>query len=149
MKRKKRLFIYIIANAASTLLIPVFFVYKTLVSILPPLPPAIACFMHEVLKLYCGMCGGTRALDLLLHGDILGSAKANLMIPIFFLAFIALDIYLLIVILKDGNLVNAAMVIFISILILAVLLLIFFVVRNILLVKFGIDPLGDLISFYQ
>lgn len=41
------------------------------------LPP---CLFHETTGLYCPGCGSTRALQRLLHGDVLGAFRHNLLV---------------------------------------------------------------------
>lgn len=39
-----------------------------------------SCLLHESTGLFCFSCGNTRALHLLLHGDVAGSLRKNLML---------------------------------------------------------------------
>ena len=100
------------------------------------------CSFHAKHQLYCPGCGGTRAAIALLRGEILESLRYN---PITLLLII--DVALMTIIdlvkkLSNGKYVfsrirliyNVAFLIFI---------VIYFVLRNYLLVTYGIDWVGD------
>ncbi len=105
------------------------------------------CLLHDWFHLYCPACGGTRALEALLKLDLLASIRYNplvLILAAFFLYF-----YITAWIrLKRGEerllVTSKSFWMFCS-----VLLIVFFILRNVLLIGFGFDPAGDLYWFWN
>lgn len=106
------------------------------------------CFIHNVLHLYCPGCGGTRAFILLLTGHPIQSFLAN---PVF--------VYLVPTVLfyevKAGyaaykneysvyEKTNTYPLVFLPVLLLSTA-----VVRNVLMVVWGVDFLGDLVQYWH
>ncbi len=101
------------------------------------------CFMKEHLKLYCPGCGGSRSLIALLNFDI---KTSFLLFPPLLAAVIIileLDFRMLLCAIKntDSFMKNYSARRFY---ILAVLLIFNFLIRNVLLVFFNIDFIGDI-----
>lgn len=111
------------------------------------LKPYIYCFQNKYLHIYCPTCGITRMLDSLLHFDIIGAARANicLLILVFFAAYF--DIRALIALLRREEKILKVRAIYVYIFIGA--LIAFGILRNVLLIRFGIDPLGDNLAFWH
>ena len=101
------------------------------------------CAFSRMAHLYCPGCGATRALEFLWRGDILSSLAANpgVLCGIFSLGYYQVSFLLAV---RRGGAPSPRVAIGY-----AVLLLSFFVVRNLLLVFFGVDPLSDLISYWS
>lgn len=137
--RRKIAFLFIAVNGGIFLLS---IVYAILFKLHPEL---FACRFKEIFHLYCFGCGGSRAVNRLLSFDIVGSFVA--FPPLYFAigAIAELDIRMLAAIIKDDREIltryrPTAFIIF------AAVLVIHFVLRNALLLGFGIDPLGDIIG---
>ena len=105
------------------------------------------CLLHDYLFLYCPMCGGTRAVEALLHLEFAKAIAYNPMVIFGGAAAFILDGVALIRILKKKK----------QILVIpgwtwiacTVIFLLFGVVRNYLMIRHGYDPLGDLGAIWQ
>ena len=94
-----------------------------------------SCWMRKQYNLYCPGCGGTRALIALLRFDIVKSIQYNpmvLILVLYFSAFFAQFVFRKILVSNK--------------LVISIIIMwgIFFVLRNVLLVFWGIDCLGDI-----
>lgn len=102
---------------------------------------ASECFFRVRWKIYCPGCGGTRALDALMRGEILQSLKYN-PITLLFIVDVLLMAVLYMIDRKKGKYYTAKTRIIINTGFL-IFIFVFFVVRNLLLYIWGIDVLGD------
>ncbi len=105
------------------------------------------CGMNRLLHIYCPGCGGTRALKALLQGKFLTSLRANPLV--LWGSLLALLQYLRAIralILRDPYACPIRSWSWISIIAIALAL---FILRNILLIFFGIDYLGDNRAFWE
>lgn len=106
------------------------------------------CLFHEIFHLYCPGCGGTRAMDAFLQGNFLYSFLYH---PFIVYVALVLSYYYIsagytFLIKRNGKIYYK---IPIWVLIVAALLVIVnFIVRNILLVYFQIDFMKDLIVYW-
>lgn len=94
--------------------------------------------------LYCPGCGATRALAALLHLDLPRALAANPCVPLLALVLLYYEVAFLRAALRGRGRVSSLPAI-----LFAYALLAFFLLRNLLLVGFHIDPLGDLIQFWR
>lgn len=108
----------------------------------------LPCGMKVYFHLYCPGCGGTRAVEHLMHFQFVQSFLSNPLVLI--MAAMAAyywgkALYMLIKNKGDAHYrINTAPIwAFLAVMI------IFFVIRNILLVRFGVDYLGELAKYYQ
>ena len=103
------------------------------------------CLCHDLLHLYCPFCGCTRAGIALLRLDFEESIAANPFVIIFCLAFVAYNCISLVRIWrgKEPLAIKRWAVCF------GVLLVLYMLVRNILMIFFGIDSLGELGVFWR
>ena len=107
----------------------------------------ISCQFKHIFHLYCPGCGGSRSLVHLFNLDIISSTLAYPPMPALLLLYIGLNVRCALVIssgdtyylrsFKPNTLISIPVIILLS-----------FVIRNILLIYFGVDYLGDLASFY-
>lgn len=102
------------------------------------------CLTHQLFHLYCPLCGGTRAAAALLRLDVVSALRYNPLVVAFALGLVIYDVVALVRIFKGKDLPN------IKFNWLAVTLAVvgYFVLRNILMIAFGIDPLGELLPYY-
>ena len=107
--------------------------------------PTFHCFMHDILHLYCPFCGGTRAFMALLQLDFFTTVLYNPAVVLATLVFIFFDLRALILILRhrEGALFPSLLpplaVVWFSL---------YTVLRN-ALAFFGIDPVGDIVPYWQ
>lgn len=104
------------------------------------------CTMLKLFKLYCPACGGTRAMWYLLHFDLLHSFIYNPFVPILAAIVLYCDVRALVSFIKGRN--NFFYLSERLTWILVGSLLTFWIIRNILLVFFGYDPIGDTDNFW-
>lgn len=101
------------------------------------------CGIRTRFGIYCPGCGGTRAVEAFLSGEILQSLKFN-PIVLLFLADIVLTIAVAVVgVLKKERNYKISRIILVYNWAILAFFAIYFVLRNVLLVKFGVDMLGD------
>ena len=139
MDKKRLMRDYIIVNLAGMLgAIPMLIVIVLEeLGIVPKLP----CTFLETTHMYCPGCGGTRALMALAKGHIIKSLCFNPTVILGVLLIMYYEITVLMTVLSKKNRVyytksTKPVVIYVSI------ILAFFVIRNVLLVGFGIDILN-------
>ena len=105
--------------------------------------PVVTCPLHDLLHLYCPLCGGSRAILSLLRLDLPTALRVNpavlLSLPVVLLyyaralvAFFRGDVFLF-------RIPRGWTIALLS------LFGVFFLVRNVLLLAFGFDPTGDFI----
>lgn len=107
----------------------------------------VGCSMKHLLRIYCPGCGGSRSLVFLFKFDFISSFRAYP--PMAALLFFLIDIDLrsaLSIVRDDPSYLRRFKLN--SLLVIPIVLLIHFFIRNFLLIRYGIDPLGDLINFY-
>lgn len=104
------------------------------------------CIMHRFF-IYCPMCGGTRAVAALVRFDFLAAWNYNAFVVLLAFVVFALDVWAWVRYAqkKEPLIVLPKW----SWIVLAVALLTFFILRNVLMIFFGIDPTGDLVYFWD
>lgn len=103
------------------------------------------CLTHDLLRLYCPFCGCTRAGLALFRLDVVGSLAANPTVILFCLEYFAYNAVSAVFILRGKKLPSLARwgVAF------GIFLLVLSAVRNILMIFFGFDTLGELVGFWR
>lgn len=143
MEKHRRRFLW--CHAALLLSIPLFFLYRFVMTLLPR--RLSGCILHDFLFLYCPVCGGTRALSALLRLDLLAALRYNAFVVFVFFVFLVLDgIAWARFFQKRTPLFRISAPFWICA---AVLLVAFGVLRNYLMIAHGIDPIGDLLPLWQ
>ncbi len=104
------------------------------------------CLMHRFF-IYCPLCGGTRAVAALLRLDLLSAIKYNAFVVLMCVVILALDVWAwvryfqkkepLIILPKWSWFAFSA------------ILLTYFILRNALMIFWGIDSTGDLVYFWN
>ena len=103
----------------------------------------LLCYTNRLFHLYCPGCGLSRATEALLRGEVLASLTAH---PFALLAVALAAYYEIALALRAcgrGRVSATPAVVF------AFSLLAFALLRDLLLVFWGIDPLGDLIGYWS
>ena len=104
------------------------------------------CLMHRFF-IYCSLCGGTRAVAELTRFHFIEAWNYNALVVILCVVVLALDVWAWVryfqkkeplIILPRWSWITAC-----------VLLVIYFILRNVLMIFFGIDPTGDLGYFWD
>ena len=104
------------------------------------------CIMKRFF-IYCPMCGGTRAVAALVRFDFVAAWNYNALVVLLGIAALALDVWAWVryaqkkeplIVLPNWSWGA-----------LAVALVVFFVLRNALMIFWGIDPTGDLVYFWD
>lgn len=111
--------------------------------------PDGGCAMKLIFHLYCPGCGGTRAIDAFLHGQLLKSFLYNPVI--LYLACYFLSYYVPATLRIAGvwkHRINGMIYVYILIGLLAVIIL-HFIGRNLLLVFGGVDYIGECLQYWQ
>ena len=141
--RKRLLLFFIISN---TVLLTVSLLYAHITALsMESGVEAFSCIFKHNMKLYCPGCGGSRSLVYLLRLDIIRSFIFYPALPVCSLLVLDADVRAVISLVRDspkaimGFRLN-------SIIVVPVLILLNFILKNILLVCFGIDILGDIIN---
>lgn len=127
------------------LCIVLFPLYRYLVGLLPQ--NMTGCVLHDRLFLYCPLCGGTRAVAALLKMNFVAAFHANAYVTA--LAVVAAVHYIVawVRLLRGGTVLFRFLAWeWITV---GVLLLLWGVLRNLLMIRVGYDPLGDLGAFWN
>ena len=105
------------------------------------------CLLHDYLFLYCPLCGGTRAVSMLLRLDVIGALRANPLVVCAVVLALCLDIVALVRLLQGRE----RLVLFSKFawVVLLTVMIAYGVLRNYLMIAHGYDPLGDLIGFWS
>ncbi len=106
-----------------------------------------SCVLHDRFHLYCPLCGGTRAIGAILSGDFLAAFSYNPFVTLLLALLVAWDILALIRLLRGRQRIFALPT-WVWITLMAVALA-YGILRNVLLIAVGYDPLGDLIGFWH
>ncbi len=106
-----------------------------------------SCLLHDVFHIYCPLCGGTRAVDAILHFHFPEALRFNPLVVVFLL-LAAIWYGIAWVRLFRGKTLLAPIPKALSVL-LAVAFIGYWILRNLLLIAFGVDPMGDLVGFWK
>ena len=139
---QRKAWIYLLIHAAAIGGLFLFPLYKKISDLIPNF--LSGCFLHDRLFLYCPLCGGTRALEALLHLDLLTAFRYNALVVILAFIVLILDIWGLIRLLSGKNvLIPLKGWCWVA---LSVLVVIYAFLRNYLMIVHGYDPVGDLLE---
>lgn len=137
MERIKR--ILIIENVLVALGVIVFIVASQIA-----MDMDMKCTMLKNLHIYCPGCGGTRSLYSLLTFKFLDSIRYNISLPFGVFTYIYYNVRAIVALVKNQeNYFKREKYVLIYVFI--AILLLNFVVRNVLLIGFGIDFIGDIL----
>ena len=140
---------FVIVTLIGVLTIPLFLLYRGHAEDLRLSFSANPCFLYRLYHLYCPGCGATRSVRFLIEGQFIDALRANPLIVFGILIFIKIWVVLLYN--CTAGFKRKKMTAPLSIpeiwAIFAVVIA-YGVVRDVLLVAFHIDYLGDLITFW-
>ena len=140
---RKRFLLFLLISNAALLTVSLIYAHITSLSMESGIE-AVSCIFKHNMKLYCPGCGGSRSLVYLLRFDILRSFIYYPALPVCALLVLDADVRAIISLIKDspgailGFRINALIII-------PIIIILNFIIKNILLVCFGIDILGDII----
>ena len=104
------------------------------------------CLMHRFF-IYCPLCGGTRALGALIRFDLVAALNYNAFVVLLCVVALALDVWAWVRYFQKKEplilLPNWSWIVFCAVLVT------YFILRNVLMIFFGIDPTGDLGFFWE
>ena len=104
------------------------------------------CLMHRFF-IYCPLCGGTRALAALLRFDLVTAWNCNAFVVILAFVAIGIDVWAWVRYFQKKEplviLPNWTWIVFCA------SLVFYLILRNVLMIFFGIDPTGDLGFFWE
>ncbi len=136
---------FLLIHAGILLLILLFPLYSRLISLIPY--RFLRCILHDLLHVYCAMCGGTRAFGAMLRLQFVESLQWNALVLPLTVGAIGWDVRALVRLLKGKtgiyDLPDWVWYVFWG------LLITYLILRNVLLIAFGIDPVGDLLSYWH
>ncbi len=98
------------------------------------------CALHDIFFVYCPVCGGTRAIQALLSFDLVAAWHHNAYVMLLVLVAWIVDLYCLICLIRKKT-VRLPVWFWISLVVSALL---WAILRNVLMIGFGVDPTGDL-----
>lgn len=139
---KKRFFIIQLIIVAAVVFFPIYYYIATKSSTF-----LSNCLFHDWFWIYCPLCGGSRAVLSLLQFDFLMAVQQNALVVLFGLLALVWEIRAWIRFLKGDSLpYSLPKWIFV---VLIILMIAFAVFRNVLMIGFRIDPLGDLLPLWN
>ncbi len=136
-KAAKQFLLAHIAAIAAVLLLPLYARFADFLSFGMP-----KCLLHDIFYVYCPLCGGTRAAEALLRLNVAEAFRCNALVVLSvpFVLFFYLRAWRRLL-RGEKQLWRVPAWVWIAVVSAMVL---FGVARNVLMIGFGIDPLGDL-----
>lgn len=148
-RQKRRLLTYIIVQLVALALIAGAFLLRYVIEHFPGNTSGelSSCIIHNLLHIYCPLCGGTRAMVALVRGHIWQSLCYNPLSAYLAAGFVWFDITAAVRIKKDHPTSLSIPRWYWTVGVLLAILV--FIVRNVALIGFGMDNLGDLVGYWQ
>lgn len=138
---------FILTNLAAVAAGACAFLWRAIIDALP-FDNVSGCIMHDLLHIYCPLCGGTRAFIALCRGQPYLSLQYHPLALYFAVGFVAFDGIALHRLLRrrEGPLYSIPKWYWAGAVVIAAIV---FGIRNIALIGFGWDNIGDLIGYWQ
>lgn len=130
------------ACVLAAILFPLYVKISRLITLVIP-----GCVFHDFLRIYCPFCGGTRAAEALLSFDVGEALRYNALVVVLLAVGAVLYGIAWVRLCRGETRLTSIPVWGWRALLVAIIL--FGVVRNVLMLAFGIDPLGDLQIFWN
>ncbi len=146
-RRARRWLIFSAVQLLAVCAVIAAFVYRGFLDGLPGDGRVSLCPMHDLWHIYCPGCGGTRAMVALLRGQIVHSLACNPLSAYLAAGFVAFDVRAAIAIARDEPRALHLRAWYFWLLL--AITVVFFVLRNVMLVSFGVDYLGELRPFWH
>ncbi len=138
---KKNLIVFLILNTSLLFISSAYLIYFNLTEGTEFFPP---CVFKETFNLYCPGCGGSRALRALFSLDIIKSFLYYPPLLISLCVILGYDIRLVLTLVKKNTRYTDKYR-FYDFLFIPACIILTFIIRNFLLLKFGFDMLGDFV----
>ncbi|MBO7304537.1 MAG: DUF2752 domain-containing protein [Clostridia bacterium] len=138
---RKNLYILIFMNLALILFAIVYTLYFNYTK---GTEHEIKCITQEKFGIYCPGCGGSRSLNAFMHLDFYKSLFYYPAIPVAAILVLTYDVQLVITLIKKDTSYTEERK-FYSFILIPIVIILTFVIRNVLLFVFKIDTLGDII----
>ncbi len=148
---RRRWLVFALAHLVALVLIVGAFLWRGLIDRIPPREPSgmrlSGCTLHDIVHIYCPLCGGTRAMVALLRGRLWYSLQCNPLSAYLAVGFVVFDVIAAVRIARRSEkpIVRIPLWYLILGIVLAVLV---FVLRNALLIGYGIDNLDGLAAYW-
>lgn len=135
-------FAFHIILAAGILLLPFYRIGSRAVFAVIP-----SCILHDWFHVYCPLCGGTRAIEELLHFRLGASLRYHPFVLMFAVLFAVWYVIAWVRLFQGKSLiVKIPKPLSVA---LTIAFVAFWLLRNLLLIVFHIDPMGDLVGFWN
>ena len=142
---KKALRRYLFLHACLLGIVLIFPLYFR-ISKLPPFS-YFGCLLLNLFSLYCPLCGGSRAVLHLFKLDFLAALQANAFALLLIAVIVFFDARAFVRLLRgEEQIYQIPQWIYT---VMFIIMMVFWVLRNVLAIGFGIDPLGDLSSAWN
>lgn len=146
----RRWLMFALVHLVLILLILGAFAWRDLIDRIPPRPNGTrfsGCILHDLVHVYCPLCGGTRAMVALCRGQLLTSLLCNPVTAYLAVGFIVFDVIAAVRIIRHSPLplVRIPKWYVIGAIALAALV---FIIRNALMIGYGIDNLDGLAHYW-
>ena len=136
---------FVCFHAAFALVAAFFSLYVRIARLITLIVPG--CALHDFLRIYCPFCGGTRAIEALLAFDPISALRCNaLVVALLILSAVLYVIAWVRLCRGETRLLSIPAWGWTTLLVVTIL---FGIVRNLLMILWGIDPLGDLQVFWN
>ena len=147
---RRRWLMFALVHLVLILLILGAFAWRDLIDRIPPRPNGTrfsGCILHDLVHVYCPLCGGTRAMVALCQGQLLTSLLCNPVTAYLAVGFIVFDVIAAARIVRHSPLplVRIPKWYVIGVIALAALV---FIIRNALMIGYGIDNLDGLAHYW-
>ena len=145
MKLRRSVKIYLWIHVAALVSLALFPIYRAVAGNLSRYFGG--CMIHDRLFLYCPLCGGTRAIEALLHLDFVSAWHCNAFVVLVAVAVLCLEVVAVVRLFRHCDrllpIPQWSWIVFV------VAMILYAVLRNYLMIAHSYDPLGDLLPFWQ
>ncbi len=135
---KKKWILYGAIHALLILCALLFPLYGSLIELIPE--RLRGCALHDILFVYCPLCGGTRCIEALCSWELATAVRQNAYVVVLIFTALLADLHCLVSLIRKRTPTFPTW--FWITLVLSAFL--WGILRNVLLIGFGIDPTGDL-----
>ena len=143
--RKRPVILFLLLHIAAGIGVILFPCYRAITARIFAVFPS--CPMHDFFHIYCPFCGGTRAVDELLHFRFIPAMRCHPVVVLFLGLVLVWDVLAWVRLIRGRNPWSVPVPRPLALTVAGVFVG-YWILRNVLLIGFGVDPLGDLARFY-